>query len=51
MRETRIPRAVHPWPEDEPERVARAITLGAALSLGAWTLVAVVVLLVLAVLA
>jgi hypothetical protein len=51
-RETRIPPVRDPWAEDGDQlRAAKGVTLGAALSLGVWTLVAIVVLLVLAVLA
>jgi hypothetical protein len=51
-REGSVPRVADPWAEDGDQlRAAKGITLGAALSLGVWTLVALVVLLVLAVLA
>jgi hypothetical protein len=48
---SRVPRVVHPWPEGEPELVARGLRLGLVLSVGAWTLAALAVLLALAVLA
>jgi hypothetical protein len=47
-----VPPVRDPWAEDGDElRAAKGITLGTVLSLGVWTLVAIVALLVLAVLA
>jgi hypothetical protein len=49
---SRIPPVVDPWAEDGDDlRAARGSSLETALSLGLWTLVAIVVLLVLAVIA